>query len=283
MLSVFGDESHDGKSERVFVVAGICGTQEEWDPLVGKWLARTDGKVFHAADCESDRGNFKGIPHDQNLKLYEDLTILLSESGLTGVGVAFDVATFHRLFPQTLNDVGYYKAFMEVIKFYAKVAATCRPEERVKFVFEQRLETDYNAAALYRYLRNLPEWRYHAALGEIGFSDKDGATELQAADLLARETMKIFKVLFSGGTIEKGRKSAIALAESGWFSYVGLGPESIEHWRDQVEQLERRTGLSRDQYADWKREHGCQDTLDNRLQFVVYRDDVQRESGGLVM
>jgi hypothetical protein len=59
MLAVSGDESHDDKKQRVFAVAGIMGTQEQWDTLTPIRLARTGGKVFHAADCEAGYGPFR--------------------------------------------------------------------------------------------------------------------------------------------------------------------------------------------------------------------------------
>jgi len=65
MLSVYADDSSDEKGERTFAVAGIIGTQEEWDAIKLKWVKRTSGKIFHAADCESGYGDYKGIPRIQ--------------------------------------------------------------------------------------------------------------------------------------------------------------------------------------------------------------------------
>ena len=59
MLTVFGDESSDETGSRVFAVAGVIGRQEEWDELEKVWLKRTGGVIFHAADCDSDKGDFK--------------------------------------------------------------------------------------------------------------------------------------------------------------------------------------------------------------------------------
>ena len=64
MLTVFGDESHDARTERVFSLAGLIGYQADWDALEAKWLGLMQGRVFHAADCESDRGAFAETPHE---------------------------------------------------------------------------------------------------------------------------------------------------------------------------------------------------------------------------
>ena len=62
MITVFGDESHDSKKQRAFAVAGVMGTQGQWDNLEIKWRKRLGDKLFHAADCESDRREFAGFP-----------------------------------------------------------------------------------------------------------------------------------------------------------------------------------------------------------------------------
>jgi hypothetical protein len=99
MYSVCGDESHDQKKERVLAIGGLFGSQEEWDSAESVWLARTGGAIFHAADCESDQGDFAGVPHDKNLRLYKDLTQIIVESRLCGRGVAIDLAGHREYFP----------------------------------------------------------------------------------------------------------------------------------------------------------------------------------------
>src|ERR1035437_1693861 len=39
MYSVFGDESHDEKRQRVFAVAGLFGSHEDWAQIEARWLA----------------------------------------------------------------------------------------------------------------------------------------------------------------------------------------------------------------------------------------------------
>jgi hypothetical protein len=63
MRSVFGDESQDETKQRVFSVAGVFGSSEEWDILADRWLRATGGRIFHAADCESDLGEFSKTSH----------------------------------------------------------------------------------------------------------------------------------------------------------------------------------------------------------------------------
>lgn len=82
MLSVFGDESADETTQRVFAVAGVVGTDEMWATLEAAWLESTGGIPFHAKDCESDQADYAHTAHEDNLNLYRDLTLLLAKSGL---------------------------------------------------------------------------------------------------------------------------------------------------------------------------------------------------------
>src|SRR5712692_10503716 len=99
MLSVFGDESADETKQRVFAVAGVIGREEQWEQLEARWIARTGSFPFHAKDCESDQGDYKGIDHQQNQDLYKDLAQLLAASGLGGWGFAIDLLAQRQVFP----------------------------------------------------------------------------------------------------------------------------------------------------------------------------------------
>jgi hypothetical protein len=107
VLHVFGDESHDPKSERVFAVAALFGSEAQWDDLKGRWRNRLGDRIFHATDCESDHGVFAATSHAENQKLYADLTNILGESRLLGFGSAMDLAGYREFFPDALNDVPY--------------------------------------------------------------------------------------------------------------------------------------------------------------------------------
>jgi hypothetical protein len=208
---------------------------------------------------------------------------MLAGSRVNGFGFALDVAAFRRHFGDTLEEAAYYKLFTEAIKMYAEIGARCVPPETVSFKFESRLATAFSAGQIFNYLRNLPEWRNHSILGDVSFPTKSMAPELQAADLVARETMKLFDVLFRGGSVDSPRKSAVALAETRRFTFIPIDEDGVKRWRAQVAELESRTGLSSEQYADWRQAQNCPDNLLNRLRFLKYRDAQQRRGGGLVM
>ncbi len=53
-----GDDSSDEKGVWTFAVAGIVGTQEEWDAIKPAWIKATEGRIFHATDNQSGKGDY---------------------------------------------------------------------------------------------------------------------------------------------------------------------------------------------------------------------------------
>lgn len=158
MLKAFGDESHDPKSERIFAVAAWFGSEDEWDTVKSKWRDRAGGIVFHAADCESDCGVFAGRAHRDNLKLYADLVRILCESRLIGFGSALDLVAYRALFPDCPEDIPYYRCFRDVVLRCGEWAKCSIPQDLVHFTFDQRMESNYNADLLFKYMTDNTGW-----------------------------------------------------------------------------------------------------------------------------
>ncbi|HTV09086.1 MAG TPA: DUF3800 domain-containing protein [Candidatus Aquilonibacter sp.] len=192
MIYVYGDESMDEKKEIACAVAAIVGTKEQWEAIESKWLERTKGIPFHANNCDSDQGDYKNIPHQENKALYRDLTIMLAESGLRGFGSVVDLAAQAKAFPLAnpldLSNRTYYKCFIDVVEkmfFYAT-----NINEIAEMTFDNRAESDHNAALLYANMRELnPGWKSRLASKIIFESARENPC-IQVADLFAREVMK---------------------------------------------------------------------------------------------
>jgi hypothetical protein len=190
VVTVYGDESSDETHKRVYAVAGLFGSQEQWDALELRWLARTGGKVFHGAECESDTGEYAGIDHKLNQKLYADLAGLLADSNLMGFGVAVDLMAYFDLFPSCLPEQPYFLGFRDVVINFAELAHLSIPSERVKFTFDRKTEIEFNAAYFYDQLMRIPQFEFRSYLeDEVAFASRK-SVGIQAADLLARESMK---------------------------------------------------------------------------------------------
>ena len=278
MLSVFGDESSDESKQRVFAVAALFGNQQTWDALELKWTARTGGVIFHGAECESDMGDFAKTTHAENQELYKDLTVLLAESGLLGYGSVLDLVGQNKYMPDLLPEMPYYKCFAEVVTFFAHRVAMNDPEEKVKFTFDRRLETQYNATFLYDYLARLPEWEHYAYIhDEVAFASRK-AIGVQAADLWARELMKHLDNQL--GPVKRPiRKSFAALEDTHRFGanfYVDDYFDALRKAIDALDDPSLDRTISQSVYADWLARNNQNDHFQNRIRFFIQQDALER-------
>jgi len=231
MLTVFGDESYDERKERVFVVAGIGATQEEWDAFEPIWIKRTGGKLFHAADCEAGYGDFKNMPKGKRLKLYKDLVNLLGNTNFWGFACASDMNIFRKICPDSPRDILYYSCFVYVVLHFGFIAASLIPQQKAKFIFHQSKTTDFNAGLLYNSMINFPMVKFQSHFDEISFASL-GKVGIQCADLFAREVMKdVDNRLFKEIRKHK-RLSWERLQRSERFSYMYNDEEYFKMLRD---------------------------------------------------
>jgi hypothetical protein len=262
MYSVYGDESHDEDSSRIFAVAGVFGNDQEWVGLKTAWSARTVGRVFHAADCDSDQGDFAKTSHEENKRLYADLTNILAKSNLLGYGAALSLADYGAVFPTPFENIPYYLCFALVVKNMADTARLCVPPDKVEFRFDHHEPIQHNASAVYDYLVNLPEGRNIAAT--VSFSNRTNVG-IQVADLCARETMKHFDNQ-DGPVKRPTRKSFRALKDTHRFRFELYEKEALSGLRRAVE------GLSGGHFREWLARFKLPDTLETRIRYRVYLD-----------
>lgn len=137
--------------------------------------------------CESDHGDYAATSHLDNQKLYRDLTGMLAASGLCGFGFAIDLIAQQNVFPGS-PDIAYYKGFAEVLE--AMTAFGMRYGELVKFTFDTRKESEFNAGVLYDMFRGRAEEEDRHMFDNITFAFSRKEPKIQVADLMARETMK---------------------------------------------------------------------------------------------
>jgi hypothetical protein len=281
VLTAFGDESSDESKQRVFAVAALFGDQQTWDVLELKWTARTSGLIFHGAECESDMGDFASRTHAENQELYKDLTTLLAESGLLGYGSVLDLIGQNKYMPDLLPESAYYRCFAEVVTFFAQKTRTINPEEKVKFTFDRRLETQFNATFLYDYLARLPEWEHYNYLhDEIAFASRK-SVGIQAADLWTRELMKHLDNQI-GPKKRPARKSFTALAETHRFGasfYVDDFFDALRKKIDALDEPSLNRTISQRVYADWLARNDQTDNFQNRVRFYTQQDALERAKG----
>jgi hypothetical protein len=265
MILVYGDESMDETKQRVCALAGVVGSGDAWRDLEAKWITRTGDIPFHANDCESDHGDYKGDErHQENQDLYRDLTILLAESGLWGIGVALDLAALRMALPNA-TDIAYYRAFWQVIDTVEGYASD--KGEMAELTFDSRVESDYNATILYGNIREIhPEWKTTLA-SKLSFESCRANPRIQVADLLARESMKALDNVV-GPQKRAVRKSWQALMDTRRFEIHAYSTEFFKNMkigldRDRVK-IEKRA----DEYHAWLKDKRRQDNTTNLFVFL---------------
>jgi len=274
MLSVFGDDSSDETKERVFAVGGVIGTEELWRNLEAGWLIRTEGIPFHAKDCDSDFGDYKDAPHKQNKALYRDLTIMLAKSGLGGWAFIIDLLAQRRLFPGS-PDIAYYRCFVEVLRAMRNCAVNNR--DTVRFTFDMRRESEYNAGLLYAMFRESPEYN-QVMFPEVSFACSREQPRLQAADLFAHEAMKTYDNRF-GPVRRPVRKSWLALKKTDRFHLEAIGEDWFVDLKNRMADLEKSTGQSKADYLAWLKQHRLQHCTSNLFRYIDWKE--RQERGGL--
>ncbi len=276
---IFGDESADETRQRTFAISGLIASPEIWETFRRAWLKRTGGKIFHAADCESDHGDFAVTPensHADNLKLYADLVQLLAHSGVRGYAAALDIGAWYEAFAGAPKDMGYYKCLQEVIKHFA---AEYRGGTELEFTFDRRQESEYNAGLLYQYMVTLPEWKEQGIFmgARINFDSRKDV-RIQVADIIAREAMKHLDNLGK----RPMRRSLKALTELPGVPFVFdfFTREYCFHTKAIWPQLEEATGMHPENYLAWLKEKRlASDNWSNRFRYVNWLNlkDIEEE------
>jgi hypothetical protein len=254
-LKFFGDESADETKSRVFAVAIVAGTEDEWTRPEREWLRRNRGLEFHANKCESEYARHPDRQkHVDNLKRYRDLTTILAESHLVGLSVALDLKSQRECLPGVHRDTGYYKCFSDVIANCARMANAFNndhdqhDEVRLEFAFDSRTESDGTARTIYAMFRDSPEWA-DSSIFDVNVSfEAEPNPRLEMADLLAREAMKELDRKITHVRPEPG-KSYQALDGSGKFIWIEHDRAYCERWRDKVKSPESEADLQ--DYKKW--------------------------------
>ena len=274
MICVYGDESHDEWEQRVYAVAGLMGTQEEWDQLKPIWIARTGGKPFHAVDADSDQGDYSDIPHEENKKLFIDLVNILAESTLEGYGMDLDLTAYQTYFG---NNSQYLHCFERVVRHFCDRGIDLN--KKVKFTFHTNLKIEADATSLYYLMVNSNEPKLSSCMDdEVGFASNK-LVEIQVACLWARECMKHVDNLI-GPKYRETRKSMKVLLDTGRFECAIL---EEKYWRDfRIDIMKKgdyRDGFNPDDYEKWRKAHRLIDNKKHKMRYIAYLESLKKDQG----
>ncbi len=270
MASIFGDESADEKAKRVFAVAGLVGTDEQWDSLVDKWVVCTEGREFHAAEWETEYANDPDPEkHKKNCRIYAQLSQLIAGSGLRGWGVAIDLGAYKKCFPHIDREIAYHKCLMETTDHLVMTASELGMSD-LKFTFDHR-QGELNTGILYDSMTNDESWRQTGIFfdHEISFTSRKNP-RIQVADLMARETMKHLDNMI-GPKQRPTRKSFEALATTkGRLKFEFLMREYFEDMKRKIPEAQKAHGMRPDEYQQWLKRNKVQDNINSRHRFLIW-------------
>ena len=274
MLIVHADDSSDEKGERFFSVAGVMGTQEEWNALEIDWLKRTGGKIFHATDCESGYGDYKEISKDYRLKEYKDLTQILAKSKMIGFCAVVNIEDYKISKLYDLKYAPYFECFVTVVLRFVKLARVYIPQQQtVKFIIDNNHNVQHNAAYLYEeYLAKRPEYKEYTSFMDrelgVGKSDKIG---IQVADLFSHEAMKHCDNIY-GPIKRQVRKSIDVLFDTGRYKLRYYDREDFDAFNIKYESLKN---MNQEDYNKWLSRYRRKDNAKNRISYLIYLESVK--------
>jgi hypothetical protein len=198
MLFSYFDDSSDSKREQYYAVGGLVATEERWTAsnFCVNWGVATAHLTdpFRATDCETQHGQFQTWDKTECDKLMERLISIIIDAELPGFACVVPVQTYKAIFPNATLYDPYYLA----IKSTVVVMAELGRENQLPYGFggmrcwfEDGDVTD-EVIKIYRNLRKVASWdaaKYLAPAPEI---ETKRLWQLQAADLVARESFKHF-------------------------------------------------------------------------------------------
>jgi hypothetical protein len=269
-LKLFGDESFDEKKQRVAAVAGLVGTESEWAALESAWVERTNGKEFHATTCETE---FAHDPdrdkHKENQRLYADLTQIIVNSGMRGYGSAFDLISYRENFPNDDVENGFIHGCADVLRYFAKMADA--EKRQVEFTFDNRQGKEYNVGLLYKSLVHAPQIRDKNVFysDEIKFDNRKNP-RIQAADLMARETMKFLDNYI--GPVRRPHRDSLKALANHRIQFVAYEGPYFKDFREKLPELAKRLRVDMREYDRWLSENKLVDNASNRLHYMRWLD-----------
>jgi hypothetical protein len=201
-MKVFFDESYNDK---VFVLSGVQA--EYWNSFEDLWnakLSKYNLSEFHAKDCEHGNGEFEGFSYDDRIRIQEDFLELMCFSPIVGVSIAVILDDLQPLLPElkrffqlpTRSRIQGNLAEPYLYSFWCSIEFI--PEtlfrifgnfDKVEFFFDHH-QSSGRATGMFEQVRNA--WAVKNCLITHSFEDSKKVVQLQAADMIAYESLKFF-------------------------------------------------------------------------------------------
>jgi hypothetical protein len=200
MFKVYIDESGIHTDSEMFALAGYLSPVKEWIRFVPKWkatLERHGVSIFHASECNGNRGEFKkfeGHREERNLFVRELLNTISGRNRILALNVGVAVKEFpdHVLRMRPGRGHPYYVGMKSLLAQIALVMDRRFPgREKVKCVFDRQDQFRGKAIDLFHQVLE-EDWIGRDKFEGIEFDSMSNAIPLQAADALAFESYREF-------------------------------------------------------------------------------------------
>jgi hypothetical protein len=194
MLSAYFDESGTHKGSSVCVVAGLMASPVRWERLTASWgkvLASAGIPDFHASDCVTGGGIFKGWDPQERDRLYIRFVNLVKRTAAFRVWTAVVMADFHSYYDDKGEKIPYRLCALGCASRVRQLAAKRGPLFVIPYVFDQGPKGKWVYAAFDRLLAKGRGSHYYR-MGAVTRGDRRSMLPLQAADLHAYEVYRYF-------------------------------------------------------------------------------------------
>ena len=237
MFSAFLDDcgTHDGAP--VVAVAGYAGYTYEWERLERDWnefLAREGIRYYHAVEAAQGRKEFAGRDKSDRQRVHREAVQIITRYELLPVSFSIDGPWFRGRFPDAVPFGGkviqnsalcycFQRIAYRLAEHVAGIEAT-----PVAIVMEESPGNMGDLMNLFEAFVTHPPYAHyrHCFQGPPTFRPKIGYPQLQAADVLAYETVLDLQRNWDPNRQHGPRESYKALsqhaaANSGYLMHVG--------------------------------------------------------------
>jgi hypothetical protein len=204
VLTAYFDESYN---KRTFCVGGWLCPDDEWTKIVNRWMLRIrhENQIsrkqnlravtrFHASDCATFGGEFRGWDQARQVGLMKKLTEIIRRSKPIGIATSAQLGDFVSGYPgheQQRHRGCYFFAMMACLLMLGDLMSEQFQKERVTIIYDRGNISEWAAQKAFSSMKNDLRYeprKYFVTIAPMGWED---CAPLQVADLLAYEGYKV--------------------------------------------------------------------------------------------
>jgi hypothetical protein len=221
----FMDESFN-KEAGVFCLSCVIGHSAQWTVLEDSWkqcidrfnsklaaLGRPPIRRYHASDCNSMRGDFKGWSQDEQREFTEDLFRILNDSHLHVCSKTADWNKFSDFMSEELglrstDKAIYCLVLIELLKAIGAEMTKINPQEKIS-LFHDRTNYDGTIQHIFSGCMNAPNFLHATRFVTLASVSWKDCLALQPADMFAFEASKQHQRIDLGADPRKSFESCL--------------------------------------------------------------------------